>query len=141
MDFSYEIDIAAPPERVWTVLTDVERWPEWTASMSEVTMLDPGPLRHGTRARIRQPAMPPAVWTVSAIEPNLSFTWETHRPGIRITAVHSVVPTPSGSHVTVSLQFSGWLKTPALWFAGARTAKYLQMEVEGLKWRSEVSGP
>jgi hypothetical protein len=84
--------------------------------------------------------MPPAVWTVTAIEPNLSFTWETSRPGLRVTAVHSVVPTPAGSHVTLSVDFSGWLKTPALWVARSRTAKYIEMEARGLEKRS-LSGP
>ena len=39
------LDIAAPPEAVWAVLTDLERWPDWNSGVewvSAVPDLDPG---------------------------------------------------------------------------------------------------
>jgi uncharacterized protein YndB with AHSA1/START domain len=42
MEIERIIDIDAPPERVWTVMTEVERWPEWTASVTGVALLDKG---------------------------------------------------------------------------------------------------
>src|SRR5437868_3997018 len=76
-------DIEAPPERVWTVMTDVERWPEWTQSVSKVELVRPGPLATGVEARIAQPRLGTRTWRVTAVEAGRGFTWETTGPGTR----------------------------------------------------------
>jgi uncharacterized membrane protein len=56
------IDIAAAPERVWQVIVDIESWPQWTKSVTDVKRLDSGPLQVGSRARLQQPGLPPLTW-------------------------------------------------------------------------------
>ena len=51
MNFSITVDVNATPERVWTVMSDIERWHEWTPSVKSITRLDRGPLARGSRAR------------------------------------------------------------------------------------------
>ena len=36
MDFNAAIDIGASPERVWSILTDVSRWPSWPSGVLRV---------------------------------------------------------------------------------------------------------
>ena len=80
MHASVTIDVDAPPERVWAVMTNVAAWPQWTASVTEATRLDSGHFDVGSRVRIRQPRLPVAVWTVEQVESGRSFTWVTGLP-------------------------------------------------------------
>jgi uncharacterized membrane protein len=48
MEIERSIDIDAPREKVWTVMTDVECWPEWTASVTSVTLLAKVPFDVGS---------------------------------------------------------------------------------------------
>ena len=61
MDFSIDVDIDAPPDRVWAVMSDIERWHEWTPSVKSISRREQGPIRPGHRAWVRQPKFPPAL--------------------------------------------------------------------------------
>ncbi|TAJ99168.1 MAG: hypothetical protein EPO36_12810 [Chloroflexota bacterium] len=50
MPIRTSIEIDAPIERVWAVLADVERQPEWMHDLREVRLLTPPPVGVGTRA-------------------------------------------------------------------------------------------
>lgn len=135
--FSISIDVLAPADAVAEVMFDVERWPEWTSTVTSVRRLDEGPLRVGSRAAIRQPKLLPAVWTVTAINPGRGFIWITKSPGVTITAGHFAEPTPTGCRATLSLQFSGVLSSLVAALTGGLSERYLKIESEGLKRRSE----
>jgi uncharacterized protein YndB with AHSA1/START domain len=108
-DYSISIDIEAPPARVWAVMSDIERWHEWTASVTRITKGGRGPLAVGTRPLIRQPRFPPAAWKVTALERERGFTWVSRAPGMRVQARHSIEPTSTGSRVTRALSYEGML--------------------------------
>ena len=135
--FSTSIDIAASTDRVYDVMSDVERWQEWTQSITSVQRLDSGPFVVGSRAMIRQPKFPPAVWKVTAILPGKSFTWESVAPGIRTVGHHSVEATPSGSRATLTVDISGALGGVLGWVTKDITQRYIDFEAQGLKARSE----
>jgi uncharacterized membrane protein len=139
LSFSRSVDIDAAPDAVLTVMSDVERWPEWTASVTSITRLDAGPFAIGSRARIRQPKLPPALWTVSAIEPGRSFTWISKGPGILVTAHHAIDPRAGGSRVTLSIRYEGLFATLLAWMTKDINERYLAMEAAGLKARCEKS--
>jgi uncharacterized membrane protein len=135
--FSITIDIAAPAERVFQVMSDVERWHEWTRSVTSVKRIGDGPLAIGSRAIIRQPKFPPALWKVSAIEPGRSFTWISTAPGLRVIGHHRVEQAPGGSRATLSLELQGVFGSIFGRLTKDITERYLAFEANGLKARSE----
>jgi uncharacterized membrane protein len=134
---STTIEIAAPTQRVWEVMSDPERWHEWTPSIRRVKLFGGGPLAVGTRAMIRQPKLPPALWTVTALEPGRSFTWVSVAPGLRVVASHVVEPTGDGSRAVLSIEFHGLFGRVWGRMSRAITERYLALEATGLEARSE----
>ena len=101
-------------------------------------LLDPGPLRVGSRARIRQPRLPVAEWTVTEIDPGRSFTWVARGPGVRTTGTHVVEPHGDGARATAILVQGGPLGPVVGFLTRGLTKRYLAMEAAGLKARAEA---
>ena len=138
MEQSITVDIAASPERVWEVLSDVEYWSEWTPTVTWVRRLDDGPLRTGSRVRIRQPRVPETEYVVTELEPGRSFTWVASGPGVLTTARHDVGPLPGGgTRVRLSVTQSGLLGSVMGRVYRRLTDRYLANEADGLKVRCE----
>jgi uncharacterized membrane protein len=140
MRIEQAVEIAAAPKNVWTVMTDVERWPEWTASVTSIELLDGSPLVVGSRVRIRQPRLPTAVWTVTAMETERYFEWRSVAAGLTSTGGHRIDRSGDGCRVILSLDWKGWLTPLINLVFGRLSQRYVQTEAEGLKRRCEASG-
>lgn len=140
MQVERAVSIEAPAARVWAVMSDVERWPEWTASVTRVRLLNTPRLEVGSRVRIEQPWLPPAVWQVTVLEPGRSFSWVAGGPGLRSTGTHTVTAAGDGQSVaTLSLVSNGLLVALLRPWLGPLTVRYVGIEAAGLKHRSEQS--
>jgi uncharacterized membrane protein len=139
MDIERVVDIAAPQGTVWSIMSDVERWPEWTASVARVERLDTAPLAVGSRVRIHQPYLPTAVWTVDVFDPPRFFQWRSVTPGLTSVAGHRIEATgPTRSRATLSIAWSGWLAPVIRLLYGGLSRRYVEMEAHGLERRSET---
>lgn len=134
-----EIFISAPPERVWALTEDVEGWPQLTPTMTSVTRTGSGPFGVGSTARVAQPRLPAATWTVTELDPPHRFVWETRRNGVVITGGHEIVPVEGGcrNRLTVDLTGTGAralarLMGPALHRAVATENDGFRRAAEGL---------
>jgi uncharacterized membrane protein len=136
-EFSETIEIAASPARVWEVMRDVSRWPEWTASITSVTPEGDEPLDVGSRVGIRQPGLPPATWEVTELEAGKGFTWVSRTPGVEATARHLIEPAQEGSRVRLSVLYGGVLGPLVASLFRGKTEQYILLEAYGLKRRSE----
>jgi hypothetical protein len=136
-DSSIEIDAA--PSVVWTVFTDVARWPTWTESVTRLVPLDGPELVVGHRFEIKQPKMPNLVWEITEVTPGVGWTWVQRSPGGTTLAVHEVVAVDGGARTLVRQRIDQ--RGPIGVVVGALmrrlTRRYLVMEGEGLKARSE----
>jgi hypothetical protein len=108
-----EIEIDAPPERVWAVLTDFPAYPEWNPFIRRIS----GELREGAKLELQiQPPGARATTfkpTVRAVETNRELRWlgRLLMPGI-FDGEHSFVIEPregGRSRFVQSERFGGFL--------------------------------
>ncbi len=139
VEFREKVMIDASPARVWAVLAAIERWPNWTPTMSTVECLEPGPPAIGMRVRITQPRLKPAVWEIDDWRQGQGFSWTTASPGLKLRAEHTLTPRDGGCMVALRLCFDGILARPVAWLAARTTRRYLEQEARGLKRHAESS--
>lgn len=139
MTIDHKIHIAAAPDAVWSVTTDVEQWPTWTPTVTSVARIDRGRFGLGSAARIKQPAQPTAYWTVTEFVEGHRFVWETRRPGFRLKGAHELTPDGAGTRNRLRVEAQGpfvLVFGPLLRLAMRRA---IAAENRGLKARCERS--
>ena len=138
MNTDANIEIEAPAPVVWDVFTDVERWPEWTASVERVVALDGPGIEVGKRFEIKQPRMPRLVWQVTDVHPGVSWTWKQRSPGGTTLATHEVEAlTDARTAVRQRIDQRGPIGLTVGVLMRRLTRRYLDLEARGLKARSE----
>jgi uncharacterized protein YndB with AHSA1/START domain len=125
---------SAPPDRLWSVMSDVRRWAHWLPTVDAVTPLEPDrPDDVGASYTVDQPGLPTAVWTVTERDDGRSFTWESARPGIRTVGTHTLTPAASGTTtIELGIEWSGALAPLVRVALGRRSLRYVTREAEAL---------
>jgi uncharacterized membrane protein len=139
-----QIYIEAPTDVVWAVTADVERWPEWTPTVTSVKRVGGGRFGLGSVARVKQPAQAEAAWTVTAFEPGRRFVWESRRAGVWFVGSHEMTPEGTGTRNALAVEAGGLLAV-LLWpLLRPAMRRALSQENRGLKAHCEAhaaSGP
>lgn len=81
-----ETIIAASPERVWAVLSDLSRMPEWSPELVRMVPLKRGGLRPGQwylGINRRKGVVWPTRNVVAEIDPGRTLVWDTRTSGAR----------------------------------------------------------
>ena len=86
MHFEKTIEIDAPQQRVWDVLTDIEAWPQRIETVDEVELLTPAPIAKASKVRLKQPKLPEGTWDVTAWDAPSYFEWTQKSTGITSVA-------------------------------------------------------
>ena len=113
-----EIEINAPPDRVWETLVDLLRWSEWNAFIPEIT----GEAIVGSRLHVK--VAPPGgkamsfKATVSCVQDAREFIWVGTIPipgAFRGEHIFELRPLDGNrTHLIHREEFSGWM-LPILW--------------------------
>lgn len=140
MKIESEAVLAARPEAIWTVVSDVDGWRGWDPHEQAAGL--EGPLVIGAKGWSKSRGAPRADWVVIDLEPGRSWVTETALPGGRMTTRLAIEPlADGGSHCSKVTTVTGLLE-PLFWlFFGPRlradmdrswTALGRELEARGL---------
>ena len=137
MNIEVSVEIDAPTDTVWRILSDLEGWPNWTPTVKEVRRLNGPSFGVGSILRIRQPKLKTLDWHVSEFQEGRLFTWKARSPGISVVARHVIRSKGRGSIVVLAVDQQGWLDPVVKLFFGSLSRQYVELEAQGLKRRCE----
>jgi uncharacterized membrane protein len=139
MHFEKSIEIDAPQQRAWDVLSDLEAWPRRIETVDLVELLTPRPITKGSRVRLKQPKLPEGTWDITVWDEPSYFEWTQKTGGITSVAGHRVEALGEGrARLTLTLDMRGFLTVIALFYKGL-TNRYMNLEAEGMKRAAETS--
>ena len=138
MHFEKTIEIDAPQQRVWDVLSDLEAWPRRIETVDVVELLTPAPITKGSRVRLKQPKLPEGTWDFTVWDAPSYFEWTQKTGGITSVAGHRVEAMGEGrALLTLTLDMRGFLIPVIALFYKGLTNRYMTREAEGMKRASE----
>jgi len=138
--FETSIDIEAPMQRVWDVLTDLEAWPRRIETVDRVELLTAAPVTVGSRVRLKQPKLPEGVWDVTAWDPPTWFEWRQKASGVTSVAGHRVTTlSEERSKLSLSLDMQGLLVPLVGRLSKGMIDRYMTTEAQGIKRAAEAS--
>jgi uncharacterized membrane protein len=138
MRFEKFIDINAPQQRVWDLLSDLEAWPRRIDTVETVELLTPAPMTKGSQVRLKQPKLPEGVWDVTVWDAPSYFEWTQKTSGITSLAGHRVETLDEGrSRLTLTLEMRGLLIPVFGRLYKGLTNDYMTREAEGMKQAAE----
>ena len=139
VQFREMVTIDADVASVARVLHAVERWPTWTRSVSRVHRRGEGQLTVGETVTVKQPRLPAAKWTVTAVD-QYGFSWTSSSLGVRSVGDHWAQEAGDGrTTVTLALTLSGPLARITGFLFSRLIRRYVRMEAAGLRREAERS--
>ena len=130
------LETSSPPDRVWQVWSDVNRWPEWNPDM-KASRID-GPLQLGATGNIDTRSGGKHDVVVTHYEQGRSFELEsTALPGTKMAIRATITPSGSGSRITQGFEPRGLLAPIVGPMMGGAILKTFNSVLNGLKQKVE----
>lgn len=105
--YSVACEVSADPEKIWSLLTDAARFPEWNSTITRIE----GPIALGQKLALQVPIAPNRVFKprVTRFEPPSSMEWSDGMgPMFRGVRTFTLTPKgPSRTEFSMVESFSG----------------------------------
>lgn len=129
-----ELFIAAPIEKVWRILTDLPRWPEWQPGITSIEAA--GPLAVGTSFRWKGKGF--AITSILGdFDPPRRIGWSGHAAGMKAIDIYMLEAKDGGTLAATEESMSGWLARLLKIFQPSFLAKSQAESLEKLKAEAE----
>lgn len=130
-----EIEIAAPPGRVWSELTAIDRWSEWQPNVATARLQ--GDLAAGSAFRWKANGLP-IVSIIRELELQRSIGWTGKSLGTKASHLWMLEALAGGgTRVVTRESMSGWLPRLLRVLAPGFLEKSLAASLQALKNRAE----
>lgn len=137
----HDLEVDAPPEKVWEVITDVERYSEWNPFVVEChSTLKPGdPLRMKVKlgSSVRQEQE-----RIDSYDEGVGFAYRMEPPPLGALASfrsHRIEPLGNGKSRYIShFELNGWLSPVVKAFVGAKLEAGFTGMSHGIRDRAEA---
>lgn len=140
--------IAAKPEQVFAVFSDLPRAAERIRAIKRIQMLTPGPVGMGTRwkeTRVMFGKEATEEMTITAFEPGRHYRAEAENSGVRYIASFQFIPEGQGTRVEMSFEgkpmtMMAKLASPLGAMMMGSVKKAMEEDIEDLKGFIEAEG-
>jgi hypothetical protein len=130
--------IAAPPERIWSVITDAANIATWDSGVVRIE----GRIAPGEKIKVTSGANPKRAFPVKVVEfePNKKMAWKGGMPLGLFTGMrtYTLTPGPGGTHFKMREEYTGPM-TPLIWKSIPDLGPSFEQYVNGLKRKVEGS--
>ncbi len=138
MRFESSVDINEPVGKVWTLIDNLEEWPQWMPSIKKIERISTGPLGVGSQLSVtakvsRLPVK--LLMTIIEFVPERTVILEGEALGTKLTRFYMLEPVNGKTKVTIGGNVSGALS----WLA-RRSGQAISAEIAlAVKTRLEES--
>ncbi len=101
-----QIQIAATPERVWGLLSNIDQWPKWNTLVQTAKLS--GPLHPGSVFKWKSKGLT-ITSTLREVTPNQRITWTGNAFGTQAIHTWEIEETYQGVVLRTAESFDGWL--------------------------------
>jgi hypothetical protein len=134
--FSHTLTTTAP-KRIWSLWTDVQRWPNWDTELEHAALH--GPFELGAGGRLKSKGSPPSTFVVTEFERGTRYTFTTELPwGSSLNVKRYLAREGEATCFTHEVWFSGPLALPLGATLGRRFKAALPGVMERLKQLAEA---